>query len=208
MRRAVLDAAAALFSERGVDGVSLREIAADANVNLGLIGRYIGDRDTLIGAVVDDLSDQLAQSVLDNPLSGQGYEPDAVMRRWVRIFGSLTLAGHPAAARTGFNPVLALARTFEEHYGVDPRSARIRSAQIAAITMGWRLFEDWLIAAGELGDMPPETLRDEIVHTARRLAATPWPSPPDPPTLTASNPEPPTTSRPSSHRASRGNQPN
>ena len=65
-------------------------------------------------------------------------------------------------------------------YGLDPRAARLRAAQIVAAALGWRIFEDYLIEAGELDDVPIETLRDELARSARRLGATPWPSPPDP----------------------------
>ena len=75
VRRAVLDAAAVLFAERGVDAVSLRDIAGEADVHLDLIRRYIGTRDELVGAVFVDLSEQLSRAVLENPLSGQGFEP-------------------------------------------------------------------------------------------------------------------------------------
>jgi AcrR family transcriptional regulator len=87
VRRAVLDAAATLFAERGVDRVSLREIAVAADVHPALIGRYIGSRDDLVLAVFDDLSSQLAAAVLEHPLSGQGYGPDTVMGRWTRLAG-------------------------------------------------------------------------------------------------------------------------
>ncbi len=49
-----------------------------------------------------------------------------------------------------------------------------------ATALGWRIFEDYLVEAAHLDDVPIETLRDELVHSARRLGATPWPSPPDP----------------------------
>ena len=65
--------AAALFARRGVDAVSLRDIAAEADVNVALIRRYLGNREELELAVFDDLSYQLAQAVVDNPLSGQGF---------------------------------------------------------------------------------------------------------------------------------------
>lgn len=56
VRRAVLDEAASLFADRGLDRVSLRTIAAAARVHPALIARYIGGRDDLIRAVFDDLS--------------------------------------------------------------------------------------------------------------------------------------------------------
>jgi len=181
VRRAVLDAGATLFSEHGVDRVSIRDVAAAANVHPTLIGRYIGTRAELIVAVFDDLSEQLAASVLDNPLDGQGFTADAVSVKWARIAGALTITGVPLAGRGAFNPVLAMAETLAEGYGLDPRAARVRAAQIVATALGWRIFEPYLIQAGELEDVEVEELRDEVVRSARRLGATPWPSPPDPP---------------------------
>ncbi len=182
VRRAVLDTAATLFARHGVDGVSLRDIAGEANVSLGLISRYIGDRGTLIDAVLTDLSDQMAKSLTDNQLLGQGFEPDTLMGKWVRVIGALTIAGHPIDEGDDVNPVLALADVLEHNYDVDERTARLRAAEIAAAGIGWRIFEAWLVAAARLDDVPLETLREELVHSARRLGATPWPSPPDPPT--------------------------
>jgi len=78
--------------------------------------------------------------------------------------------------------VLAMADTLVEGYGLDPTAARLRAAQIVAAALGWRIFEQYLVEAGELGDVPLETLREELARSARRVGATPWPSPPDPPT--------------------------
>ena len=142
VRRAVLDAAASLFARRGVDAVSLREIAAVADVHVALIGRYIGNRDALVLAVFDDLSDQLALEVLEHPLSGQGFEVDTVMGKWVRIAGALAIGGNRLVGHGGFNPVLAMAKTLADGYGLDPEAARLRAAQIVAAALGWRIFED------------------------------------------------------------------
>jgi AcrR family transcriptional regulator len=181
VRRAVLDAAASLFAERGVDRVSLRDVAALADVHPALIGRYLGSRDDLVLAVFDDLSAQLAAAVLEHPLSGQGFEPDTIMGKWARVGSALVIAGNPLAGRGAFNPVLAMAETLVEGYGLDEQAARLRAAQIVAAALGWRIFEDYLVTASELEDVPLETLRDELARSARRLGATPWPSPPDPP---------------------------
>jgi hypothetical protein len=56
----------------------------------------------------------------------------------------------------------------------------LRAAQIVAAALGWRIFEDYLVQAGGLEAIPLATLRDELARSARRLGATPWPSPPDP----------------------------
>ena len=125
VRRAVLDAAASQFAERGVDRVTLREVASGANVHPALIGRYIGAREDLVQAVFDDLSAQLAAAVLEHPLSGQGFGSDTVMGKWVRIASALVIAGQPIAGRGGFNPVLAMAETLRVGYGLDPDASRL-----------------------------------------------------------------------------------
>ena len=183
MRVAVLDAAASLFARRGVDGVSLRDIAAEANVNLTLIRRYIGSRDDLIAAVFAHVSEQLAADVADHPLAGQGHGPDTVMGRWVRIGAALAISGRPMSSNAIHNPVQAIADSLVAGYGPSSDAARVRAAQIVATALGWRIFEEYLVDAAGLGDIPVEALRDELVHAARRAGATPWPSPPDPPPL-------------------------
>jgi AcrR family transcriptional regulator len=180
VRRAVLEAAALLFAQRGVDAVSLRDIAAQAGVHLALIPRYLGSREELVSAVFDHLSNRVAQAVMDDPLSGQGFEADTVMGMWVRVAAALTIGGRPLASHPDFNPVMAMAATLAEGYGLDELSARVRASQIVAAALGWRIFESYLLEAGDLHGLSLQDLRDDLAHSARRLGATPWPSPPDP----------------------------
>jgi len=49
---ALLEAATKLFAEVGPGVVSLRDVAKEANVNLGLIHRYIGSKQDLLAAVL------------------------------------------------------------------------------------------------------------------------------------------------------------
>ena len=146
----MLDAAAALFAVHGVDAVSLRDIAAAADVHLALIGRYIGHRDELVAKVFGHVSDQLARAVEENPLSGQGFSPDTVMGKWVRIAAALAISGRSLESRPDFNPVLAMAQTLMAGYGLAGEAARLRAAQIVAAALGWRIFEDYLVQAGGL----------------------------------------------------------
>ena len=148
VRRAVLDAAARLFAERGVDAVSLRDIATQADVHLALIGRYIGNREAVVLAVFDHLSERLAEAVVDNPLSGQGFTPDTVMGQWVRVTAALASRAGCRRGRGTFNPVRAMAKTLADGYGLDELSAHVRAAQIVAAALGWRIFEDYLVDAG------------------------------------------------------------
>ena len=163
-----------------MDRVSLRDIAAAANVHPALIGRYIGRRDELVLAVFDDLSSQLAAAVLEMPLVGQGFGPDTVMGKWSRVAGALVIGGRPIAGRDRFNPVMAMAETLVGGVRAGPRGGSAACGADRRRRAGWRIFEDYLVEAGELEPSPLDVLRDELARSARRLGATPWPSPPDP----------------------------
>ncbi len=179
VRRAVLDAAADLFARHRVDNVSLRQIAEAADVALSLISRYIGNREDLIDAVLDDLSRAVAADVLARPTAQISIEPDSPMGRWTRVLAYRSLAGGDVTSSIEFNPVRAIAEVAEHEYGLDAVSARLRGAQVVASALGWGLFEDFLVEAGGLGE-PIEMLRHELAGLHRRMAATPFPSPPDP----------------------------
>ncbi len=125
VRRALLDAAADLFARRDVEGVSLRDIAAAADVQLALIGRYVGTRRELIDAVFDDLSASLAQELVDRPLEQISFERDSNMGRWVVVLHHLVITGAGQDRTTAsFNPVRALARVLAENYGAGPPAQR------------------------------------------------------------------------------------
>lgn len=66
-RRRILDAAARLFSELGVDGVSLDAVAAAAGVGKGTVFRRFGDRSGLAVALLDERERELQQAILSGP---------------------------------------------------------------------------------------------------------------------------------------------
>jgi AcrR family transcriptional regulator len=160
--------------------VSLRAIAAAAGVQVSLIHRYVGSRDELIDAVLEDLSRAVAEEVLDRPTQQISFERDSAMGRWTRLLAYRALAGEDLGPSAAFNPVRAIAAVAEEEYGLDPDAARLRGAQVVGSALGWRLFEDYLVNAGDLSGQDRQTLRDELTALHRRTAATPWPSPADP----------------------------
>lgn len=57
----MLRSAADLFAERGLAATSIRDIAARSRVNHGLIHRHFGSKDALVAAVLDHLSQRLAE---------------------------------------------------------------------------------------------------------------------------------------------------
>lgn len=173
VRRAVIDTAGDLFARNGIAQTSLRDIASGADVNVALISRYVGQRDDVIAAVLDDLGAQVGQFALDHPLQQQGWDADTPMGRWARIVGQLAVDS-PELLRSGeFNPVTALAEVACSGFGLDDSDAKIRGAQIVASAIGWRLLEDYLLDCISPTERSRGELREALTEAHRRLGATP-----------------------------------
>jgi AcrR family transcriptional regulator len=67
-RQAILAAARDLFAAHGVDGVSVRQVAAAAGVNHALVHRYFGAKDEMVAAIL--LAEAEAMSALGRPEAG------------------------------------------------------------------------------------------------------------------------------------------
>lgn len=66
-RRRVLDAAAALFGEHGVEGISMDAVARAAGVGKGTLFRRFGDRQGLLVALLDEAERRLQDDLLHGP---------------------------------------------------------------------------------------------------------------------------------------------
>lgn len=66
-RLKVLAAAAALFAERGVDGVSMDDVAREAGVGKGTLFRRFGDKSGLAAALLDERERELQAALLTGP---------------------------------------------------------------------------------------------------------------------------------------------
>ncbi|MGY0004676.1 TetR/AcrR family transcriptional regulator [Micromonospora sp. I033] len=66
-RVAVLDAAATLFREHGVEGVSMEAVAAAAGVGKGTLFRRFGDKAGLATALLDSQERALQEAILSGP---------------------------------------------------------------------------------------------------------------------------------------------
>ncbi len=66
-RLKVLAAAARLFREKGVDGVSMDAVAAEAGVGKGTLFRRFGDKSGLAAALLDERERELQEAILSGP---------------------------------------------------------------------------------------------------------------------------------------------
>lgn len=66
-RLRILEAATALFAERGFDATSIRDVAHAADASVGLVCRYFPTREHFAFAIYDRLADELAHTALELP---------------------------------------------------------------------------------------------------------------------------------------------
>ncbi|MDO0924292.1 TetR family transcriptional regulator [Streptomyces sp. TG1A-8] len=98
----MLDAAGALFAERGYEGATVRDIAGRAGVNQALIFRYFGSKQALLTEVMaqggkEQLTstppDRLFETALRGVLAGGGAAgPDRLLAVYLRSIGSADAA--------------------------------------------------------------------------------------------------------------------
>lgn len=146
---AVADAAHDLLVERSPSAVSLREIAAAAQVNLGLIHRYVGSKDDVIALVLarhtqrarsttelstDELTHQVADVIVNRPATG-------------RLIAGMVLDGVDVAALKDEFPLLKQLAT-----SGDATNAAITYA----LALGWEVFGPSLLSAIDANPAPNE----------------------------------------------------
>jgi AcrR family transcriptional regulator len=179
---ALLSTATRLFAERGPSAVSLRDVAAEANVNLGLIHRYIGSKDDLLAAV---LASGVAWPLeLGLPVGS----PEEIVETFLQVglvdvpylmvMLRAALDGYDMKRLRESMPLLErAARSTRTH--IPRRDADVRTAMLTAALLGWQALGPLLldilkqrdVSRDELGDI----LRPALVAflTAEPVTKTP-----------------------------------
>ncbi len=165
---AVVAAAIDQFAESGIAGVTVRQVAAQAGVNPGLVHRYIGSKDDLVRAAVaaagaaldhqlDPDDEGRAAAGPDDPLGFPSVQE--TLARYERLLAHLALEDHDLEGVDVASSLwLLAAERARRGAGLDARAARLRAVSIIALDLGWRLFEPVVAAAtrleaGEEGDV-------------------------------------------------------
>lgn len=161
----LVDAAIALFGERGPDAVSLREVAAAAGVNYGLIHQYVGTKDDLLRLALrrvssdsaDRFSSDPVPDTVDRLVGRQGASPSLRLLAWAILMGR---SADELMGRSVGLPALAA------RVGTGDDEARAAVVVAMSLLFGWQLFGDYLTA---VIDLPPaaregaaRTVRDEV----------------------------------------------
>jgi AcrR family transcriptional regulator len=183
-RAKILAAARDLFARHGVDGVSVRRIAAAAGVDHALVHRYFGTKSEMAAEIVRAEAQTLAdlgRPDADTPTSL------AVLREALEYLlteGRTTvllmvraeldgLAPETMLGDATLRPVRLLADWLEREGAahrsqVDPR---VSAVVLGAMVMGLVGMQPLLAAGAGLGDEDPDDLRRRCVQTVVALAA-------------------------------------
>ncbi len=160
VREALLRAATDLFAERGVGRVSVREVAATAGVNVGLVHRYVGTKDELVGATVRWAAANA---------SGATGEASA-LGAYERILAHLSLEGYDLA---GLDLDFPLTRQLVDAMvaaGVDDREARLRA--VCSLTLSaWPLLRPVVSLATQLDADDQQAVDDAVTRTRQWIGA-------------------------------------
>lgn len=167
-------ATAELIVERGLS-ISVREIAAHAGVNHGLVHTYFGSKEALFAAAFDDINDRAMSQ-----RSPDGYPPiDLASRRGGEVAKSIArvilesdgdaFAPHPVTR--GWRDALARDRP-----DLEPGEASERVAVAATIGLGWALFADHMCRV--LGIDPASRARadERVAALVHDIGGNPLPS--------------------------------
>ncbi len=162
LRRALLHAGLALVAERGVDGLTLREVARRAGVSRAAPYHHFADKSALVAALAERGFEEL-EAALRAVAEGEPGTPLDRLRRlgvgYVRY-----AVEHPATFRLLFRPELRLpvlpGPTAEGSAGSAPGGTAGRPDLDAAAHAGlatFRLLRDTVVAARNAGLVAGET---------------------------------------------------
>ncbi|MGW8566681.1 TetR/AcrR family transcriptional regulator [Isoptericola sp. NPDC055881] len=173
-RDAILDAALALFSERGFEGASLRAIAAEAGVDPGLIRHFFGDKDSLFIETVSDRT--MIPSRIAAAFPGESHDigrrvTDNYLRLWDDPqTGSILLALARSAATSPRAAAMMrdlLGARVGETIGMSVADPRARGIALAASHLLGVAFARHVVRLPALVDADRDTLVREIAPTVQ-----------------------------------------
>ncbi len=188
-KRAIMLAARRLFAEHDIGTVSYRDIAAAAHVSHGLVQQYLGPREHMIAAIIQDEIEEFAKLLPSGPAGKVDLTPEDLrsvlkagktrFRDYARLITRAALAGvepekmlNPASP----TPALALAGSIRNLQAKSPKSSsgldpQLVSAYINASLFAFATLSPWLMKSVGLQPRDYEARSDEIAEISVKLVA-------------------------------------
>jgi len=171
VKKALIQAAAALFSEKGVDAVSLRMIADRAGVNHGLIHRHFGSKETLRIETQERLAADVRAEIGDpEDLLGTLLRASSVIRendKFWRVMARTLLDGKDEGGiQRNFPFVRKLVERVEQEQDADQVTDAVDAqsivASVLAYGLGMLVFEKYILPAVGLEDTSSEEMIEKL----------------------------------------------
>lgn len=165
---AVLAAAGELFAEKGPAATSIREVAARAGVNHGLLHRHFGSKRQLLAATLQHLADS-GDKLRESGAATEKLEAAAELQ--ARVMVRSMLDGFPIEELQQRFP--GMERFLERvRSGVsDDRQARLAAAHAMALQFGWGLMAPTLRVAFGLNDLSDAEIRAAVAEQTAKIVA-------------------------------------
>jgi AcrR family transcriptional regulator len=174
VRAQIVEAAAHLFAQQAPSTVTLRQIAARADVQHSLIIRHFGSKAGLVRAVVDRTAGAYAESVLRGDDAADGFVQ--AMRHLLdnpvaaAAFANAQLsAERPRAVQRSYPGATLHRQLLADAAGPHSRDPRVVAAVGLTLAAGWAMLEGWARVAFDLEAMPIDEVRDEVAAMLRDL---------------------------------------
>ena len=179
VREALIQSATTLFAQFGPGAVSVREIAAHAQVNHGLVHRHFGSKEALLQAVLDRLVQKLVEEAQPRPgrrrrPARQAFRATRSQSAYWRILAhSLLEERNPEEIQHNFPVMGAMvqaARAAQAQGRYDSRfDPRAVAAIGASLGLGWLMFEPFLVKATGLAEEDPKRIMRELTRVWKRM---------------------------------------
>lgn len=180
-RAAVLDAAAKLFREQGVDRVSMDAIAAEAGVGKGTLFRRFGDKAGLGAALLDERERALQEAIITGPAPlgpGEAEHHPHPAARLAAFFEAyldyvlehLDLSRMSENASPGARYRIGAYRFWHRHVTILLRQARpdVDAPALSHTLLAGVAAEHLIVAVAELG---PERVKAATIELVARVTA-------------------------------------
>jgi TetR/AcrR family transcriptional regulator, repressor for neighboring sulfatase len=175
---ALIEAAAALASERGSGHVTVRDIAMRADVNATFVHRYFGSKQNLMRAAMRHAQERLASRIEEVPdiVEGAAAIVHATLqeRELIATLTRAALDGVLADVPEGDPAMAALVERFmRETAGRSSRGhhdPRVVVACLSAATVGYALLGDYIRLGTGLDDRPDDEVEALLVDVLRDVA--------------------------------------
>jgi AcrR family transcriptional regulator len=175
--RALIDAAASLFAERASGHVTVRDIAARADVNPTFIHRYFGSKRELMRVAMEQAQDNIVVKIDEMPdvIEGAAEVVHASLqeREFVAALARATLDGvldDLPGGRPAMGRLLARFQAELESRGAGRHDSRLVVACLSATVMGYGLFDRYIRQGVGLEDVPDEQVEAALVDLLRDVA--------------------------------------